>query len=249
MEAGILTPAKNLRLQKEDKEAFEHGLVFEKFPEILVKGHSSFSTSRIDKMKFRAEFSKYIFPPTKFNFRKVVRITASIFAFLRKIGFVKKSETKFRMFSVSFEGGSDGKYSKFKEEKVAEYFTEQESEFAEDEKAFEESVSSWYAGICWGAEKPLTQFKGGAGVDIKDEDISFALQYWYKMGSREVTKFNRKEFVEKTAVEKNGILFCRSRIMDGQRFITTGGLDEVNLGNDIQLNLMTPMLDRHSPIA
>ena len=44
--------------------------------------------------------SNYIFTPTKFNFRKVGRVTASILAFLRKIGFEKKSERKFRMFSV-----------------------------------------------------------------------------------------------------------------------------------------------------
>ena len=83
VEDQILTPAKNLRLQSEDMEAFEHSLVFEKFPEILVRFHSTFTTSRLDKMKLRAEFSNYIFQPTKFNFRKVVRITASIFAFLR----------------------------------------------------------------------------------------------------------------------------------------------------------------------
>ena len=50
-------------------------------------------------------------------------------------------------------------------------------------------------------------------------------------------------------MEKNGILFCKSRIMDCQRFITTAGFNEDNLGSEVQLNMMTPMLDRHSPIA
>ena len=59
-------------------------------------------------------------------------------------------------------------------------------------------------------------------MDVTDDDISLALQYWYKTGSREVHNFNKKEFIEKAAVDKNGILFCRSSIMDGQRFITTG---------------------------
>ena len=115
MEAQILTPAKDLRMQKEEKEAFEQGLVFEKFPEILVKGHSAFLTSRVDKKKARAEFSNYIIQPTKFNFRKIMRITVCIFAFLIKIGFVKKSETKFRMFSAKNEGDGDEKMSKIKE--------------------------------------------------------------------------------------------------------------------------------------
>ena len=79
--------------------------------------------------------------------------------------------------------------------------------------------------------------------------VSLALQYWYKMGSREVTKFNKKEFIDRAAVERNGILFCRSRIMDGQRFIITGGFNANGLGSEVQLDMMTPMLDRYSPIA
>ena len=136
-------------------------MVFEKFPEILVKGHSAFVSSRLDKMKTRAEFSDYLFQPTKFNFRKVVRVTATIFAFLRKIGIVKKSETKFRMFWVNFKNNGDVRNFEVKEEFFDQYFTTENSEFAEDEKAYEESMSCWFAGICWGAEKPLTNFKGG----------------------------------------------------------------------------------------
>ena len=92
LEAQILSPVNELRLQKEEKEAFKHGLLFEKFPEILVNGHSTFTTTRIDKMSNGS--SNYIFTPTKFNFRKVGRVTASILVFLRKIGFKKKSEVR-----------------------------------------------------------------------------------------------------------------------------------------------------------
>ena len=104
VEAQILSPANELRLQKEEKEAFEHGLLFGKFPEILVNGHSTFTTTRIDKMKAMAVSWIYIFPPKKFNFRKVGRVTASVLAFLRKIGVKQKSETKFRMFSAKGGG-------------------------------------------------------------------------------------------------------------------------------------------------
>ena len=131
VEAHVLTPAKDLRLQTDEKEAFDHGLVFEKCPEILVKGHSTFTTTRLDKMKIRAEFSNYIFQPTKF---KVVRITASIFAFLRNIGFSKKSETKFRMFLVRMEGASDVKTPKLIEENFEDYFNAEKSEFAKEKK-------------------------------------------------------------------------------------------------------------------
>ena len=76
-------------------------------------------------------------------------------------------------------------------------------------------------------------------MHIKDEDISLPLQYWYRTGSREVVKFN-KEYAAKVTEEKNGILLCKRRIMDGQRFITTAGLDEDNLGGEVQLNMRTP---------
>ena len=69
----------------------------------------------------------------------------------------------------------------------------------------------------------------------------------YRTGTGEVCKFNKKEFVEKATVEKNGILFCRSRILDGQRFISTGGFKQDSLGMELQVR--TPMLDRYSPIA
>ena len=48
---------------------------------------------------------------------------------------------------------------------------------SENETAYEQSVSSWFAGISWGAEKPFSNFKGRAGVCIRDEDVSLALQY------------------------------------------------------------------------
>ena len=70
-------------------------------------------------------FSNYLFPPTKFNFRKVVRVTASIFAFLRKIGIKMKSENKFRIFSTFTDGDGVGRKIKFKEEPSDQYFTEE----------------------------------------------------------------------------------------------------------------------------
>ena len=63
-----------------------------------------------------------------------MRITASIFAFLRKVGFVKKSETKLRMFSVKYRDDGYTRKSDLTEEKFDEYFYGEESEFDENEK-------------------------------------------------------------------------------------------------------------------
>ena len=58
-----------------------------------------------------------VFMPTKFNFRKVVRITAAIFKYMRKIGFKKKPENKLRMFVSRVENEV-----KIQEEKFFDHF-------------------------------------------------------------------------------------------------------------------------------
>ena len=44
------------------------------------------SAIRIEKMLTRAEFSKYLFSPTRFSFKKVVRITAQMIPEIAKVG-------------------------------------------------------------------------------------------------------------------------------------------------------------------
>ena len=234
-EADILKPAKDLRLNNNEEEEYERGLIFEKCPEILVRGHSAFSTNiRIEKMASRAEFSKYIFMPTKFNFRKVIRVTATILKYMKVLNPKMQSEEKhrFKMFITKKETSAQETQVKT-EESLFEYFVKNDQ----------------FMGICWGSEKPLANIKGDAQVDLNDEDIAKALEYWYKKGSAEVQEFNKKELVSRISVEKQGILYCKSRIMDGQRFISAGGFDVNSLGMEVQLDMMTPMLDRYSPIA
>ena len=106
-------------------------------------------------------------------------------------------------------------------------------------------------------EKVVSEFVGlglVAGVDsstvtLTEVEVHRALLYWYQKASGEVWAFNKKETIKRVGVEKEGILFCRSRIMDGQRFLAAGEFDAGDLGLDIGLNLLTPLVDRHSPIA
>ena len=66
--------------------------------------------------------------------------------------------------------------------------------------------------------------------EITDGDVSNALVYWYKKGSNEVKKFNKSELVSRIAVERDGVLYSRSRIMDGHRFIMAAGFNKTSLG-------------------
>ena len=77
--------------------------------------------------------------------------------------------------------------------------------------------------------------------EITDDDVKRALTYWYKKRSEEVKRFNKKDHIAKIAVEKNGILFSRSRIMDGHRFIVAAGFHKTSVGKEVQLELLTPV--------
>ena len=83
LENDIIKPAKMLRLKEDEEEEFEKCLIFERTPEILVKGHAAFSTDRVQKMKTRAECLRYLFSPIKFSFKKVVRITVQMMKYQR----------------------------------------------------------------------------------------------------------------------------------------------------------------------
>ena len=79
--------------------------------------------------------------------------------------------------------------------------------------------------------------------------MSKSLNYWYKKATKEVEHFVKPETVNRVGVKKDGVLYCRSRIMDGQRFLATSNFDENSLGLEIRLSLKTPLVERHSPIA
>ena len=75
----ILTPVANLRMNEEQEENFNDGLVFERSQEILSRGHQAMVlVSRVENVKARAEVAGYLISPTKFKFVKVVRIYATI---------------------------------------------------------------------------------------------------------------------------------------------------------------------------
>ena len=92
-------------------------------------------------------------------------------------------------------------------------------------------------------------FTGRCPEMLTEQDLSLSKEYFFRKGSQEVIEFNKESLVKKVTVKKDGVLFCRSRILEGQRFVITGGLENIDLGLDMQLNMMTPVLDRYSPLA
>ena len=209
IEAKIIKPASELRVNDEEENEFEKGIIFEKTPEILIHGHVA-SEERVDKLSERAMFSNYLFSPSKYDFKKTVMITSYVFKFIRlcKYKRLNKVEKSFKMFPARF------------------------------------------VNICWGNDKSGgndDMTKKGAVLD--DQDVGRSLRYWFTIATKEVVHFVKPDTVNRVGIMKDGILYCRSRILDGQRIMQVGDLDIQNLGQDIGLNFMNPVIDRHSPIA
>ena len=210
MEADIIKNASELRMaETEDREEYDKGLIFEDTPEILIHGHAA-SAEKVDKMRKRSEFSSYIIQPTRFNFRKIVRITGYVMKFIRLCKFkrFKSTEKKsFKMFSASY--------------------------------------------ITWGTEKDFSgpDGKNDPMPNLQNIDVTRSLDYWYTKATAEVEEFNKQEIINKIGIKKDGILYCRSRILDGQRLLIAGEFPEGSLGREIGLNMKTPLIDRWSPIA
>ena len=65
-------------------------------------------------------------------------------------------------------------------------------------------------------------------------------------------QFNKLEVLKKISVEKDGILFCKSRIEDSQRIQVTDGLENSELlaiSKERNLSLLHPVLDKSSLIS
>ena len=57
-------------------------------------------------------------------------------------------------------------------------------------------------------------FKVKKIITLGDKEISQALEYLYKKGTIEAKAFNDIKLIKKIAVEKDGILYCKSRLLE-----------------------------------
>ena len=84
IEQGYIKTASSLRVKNgEEEDEYRKGIIFEKVPEILTRGHVV-NERRVGLMEERANFSKYLILPTKFSFPKVVRILSYVMSFISK---------------------------------------------------------------------------------------------------------------------------------------------------------------------
>ena len=78
---GSIKPAMELRVNDEEKDDFKDGIIFEKVPEVLTRGHT-LNQDRISKIEERAQFSQYVVLPTKYSFKLSFRVTMLVIKFI-----------------------------------------------------------------------------------------------------------------------------------------------------------------------
>ena len=85
-------------------------------------------------------------------------------------------------------------------------------------------------------------------VGYSDGHVQLALQYYFKLATMEVKKFNSKQMLDKIAVEEDGLLLSRSRIHDVLNFVETGDLEIKDLG-PLNIRAKVPLADKYSPLS
>lgn len=242
---GILIPAQELRLNKENEEEFSRGLIFDsQIPEVITRGHVV-NPNRLSLIEQRAEFSDYLILPTKFNFQSVVRIYGYVMTFIAKCRAKKlvgpllgDGELKFTAFSC-VEIGLVGS---------AVQLVEQDQVSSGDQNS-KSLVSAFTASLNPNfVEKYKSAHTDRQGAPVvTDKFINMALTYLFRKATAEVKEFSSAKTIKNHMVEKDGILLSKNRLLDCLDYTYTGEL-KVDLGS-LGVKANTPVLDRYSPLA
>ena len=245
----VLKPATSLRVAKDidDEEIndFKKGLMFGDKEELMgeftanVTDGKKISMTRIQKLQERADYSEYLVLPTKHSFPSTVRIYGYVMTFVSKARKGRRmlgkllSEAKiwFTVFKSDMMSTGPSVIQMnllYKEEgqtsntKVLQHFSMKMLVF--------ENTQDW--------KKCL----------LSDEALHLALLYLFRKGSAEVKQFNSHSVVQKIAIERDGILLSKGRLLDGMNFVETGELGDLDMGT-LGVKVNTPVLDRFSPLS
>ena len=263
---GIIKPATNLRIKDDQETEYRKGIVFEKVPEILTKGHVV-NERRVGFIEEIAEFSKYLRLPTKFSFPTVVRIMSYAMAFISKTRRNRKLLSR-----LLFEGKLW--FSVFL---ASSKTLEGENSQAESRNTTVITLGRGQFGMVVTGSQVLSRDMGVVINHItkeltldnrniylqtqvirrnqaeeaelnSDRYINLALLYLYRKGSEEVKYFCKKEKLAKISVEQDGVLLSKGRLLDEMNFKETGELKNLTLGA-LWVKTRLPILERFSPLA
>ena len=233
IQQGCLTPAKELRISDSEKEDYKEGIIFEKVPELLTRGHV-LNKERISKIEERARYSNYFISPIKYGFKMSFRITLLVIKFLVRCRRGKpftgpKLSSPLRRVPTILSP-----HHRFKQNQGAQQ---------NDEKAVD---PIFYL-------SPEIRRKMKEMLDeemMMEEELSgwLTITYLLRTATEEVRQFVKEETLGKISIESEGVLYSKSRILESMEFKTVSGMDMVDL-EPLGINVRTPIIERYSPLA
>ena len=148
-----------------------------------------------DKLKGRYTFSNYEIDPNKFRFRKVVRILALIFRFIRSCRLSIRKRKGLNIQDIEDNRSIETLNGILLNDK---YFVT--------------------TGTCYKiSETETSDVEPGLVVKLTECDVDSALQYFYKKVTLEAQRFVGESMYQKMSSERNGILYYQGRILASQK--------------------------------
>ena len=252
VDSGVLKPVSELRIKDEEENEFRKGLVFEKVPEVLTRGHV-ISEARVSKMEERVNFSQYLVLPTKFSFNSVVRILSHVMRFISACRRGKtvlsqilyEGKLWFSVFvTVDYSGQSNNILPQIG--MVTSTISNNQHEITQRASHLISHVTS---------DLLVCQRNNFANLQVDhtskeptDRFINMALLYLYRKASSEVKQFCKKEFVNRISTETEGVLLSKGRLLDCMNYRDTGELSGIIL-DDLGVKSNLPVIERYSPLA
>ena len=233
MESGAIKSLTDIKLDDEAKKLFKEGVMLDSSLNTI----SDIKVTMPSKVLERENFSCYIYPPLKRQFPSLVRVVGYVLLAARK--FKSKMVIARLARGIPVSDGTTLKSMVLPPPKFKVFSTLSSSVVNSLGKVFKISGVSVYV------NSTVKRF-----VHLSDADLSFSLEYLYKKAGAELLHFNDRQFVDKIGEVQDGIVYCKSRIEEGQEIKVVGGLEEfLDLESFTGVNFKVPVVDRYSPLA
>ena len=252
-ESGIIKHVDDIKLTNDKKKVFKEGIIFDTFDDtgdVAVFGVAKFG--KIDKPRIaeREVKAEYLFPPLKRSFKFLVRITAHVLVAVSKFKrlLIKKQIARGEK-SVPDLKALDLKPPIFTVFQCSAKPADDDlDEDDEDETTLTRVELTKYFSI-QGVSLSETSQRHKI-ITLDEKQLSRALENLFKKATVEVKAFNDRKQIDKRAIEQNGILYSKSRLLESAELRAVGHLAEtINLESFTGVNYKVPMLDQHSPLA
>ena len=249
---GVIKNSRDIILDNDMKRKMQEGSIHDDFDDTNTTANYLVNLVDAKKVAQVESESNYIYSPLKRSFRSFIRITSYVFVACRK--FKKKMMLAKMKRGEKVSDGSTLSDLNFPPPKFISY-----AAISANDDQIETDVK---ASLCYVFRTNYTvaatdlnrkRFDSGRRYLIprlNEEQLSEALNYAYKKATSEVLKYHDKKFIEKRGIMIDGVLFCKTRILEGQQLKIVGGLeDKVDLHTLTGISFRVPLICKNSPLA